>query len=166
MTSGIQVRDYTPTDLKQVEEIILTAENFGRDFLDHERRVVRFHHEFPDSGRILVASEKATAEIVGYAAIRYGWRALIIESIITEHNHLRLGIGRLMMDHIKQIGEDHPDMEIIRVDTGDFMDYAQAFYLACGFQISGFASHYLSWHNNQVIFVYRLKQAHSINEGG
>ncbi len=166
MTLGIRVRDYTPRNLKQVEEIILTAQNFGRDFLDHERRVIRAFHESPDLGRILVASEEATAETVGYAAVRFDWRALIIESIITEHNHLRLGIGRLMIDHIKRIGEDRPDMDIIRVDTGDFMDYAQAFYLACGFQISGFASHYLSWHNNQVIFVYRLKQARSIKERG
>jgi hypothetical protein len=42
-----------------------------------------------------------------------------------------------MIDWIKHTGQEHPDIDVILVDTGDFMHYAQKFYLAYGFTKSG-----------------------------
>ena len=63
-----------------------------------------------------------------------------------------------MIEWIKQTGRKHPDIDVIRVDTGDFMKYAQDFYLSCDFMKSGFVKHYLSWHNHQVFFAYQVKK--------
>jgi hypothetical protein len=45
---------------------------------------------------------------------------------------------------IKEEGEKNPEMNVIRVDSGDFMSYAHKFYISCGFQICGFVAHDLS----------------------
>ena len=63
-----------------------------------------------------------------------------------------------MVENVKEIGETHPLVDMIRVDTGDFMDYAQQFYLSCGFERAGHIPHYLSWNNHQVVFVYQLRK--------
>ena len=159
----IAVRDFRDEDLSQIKELILNAENFGPDFLESELERIQVFRAFPNYGRILVAYEVENQTILGFAAIRFNWKALIIESIISHHNYLRKGIGKKLVEKIVKIGEDHPVFNVIRVDTGDFMKYAQSFYLACGFQISGFVSHDLSWFNHQVHFSYPLKRAQHEN---
>lgn len=155
---NIEVRDYQQSDWSFVEQLILRAENFGPVFLENEKLRIDTFTAFPDFGRILVAYDSDNGKIIGYTAIQFDWKALIINSIITHHNHLREGIGKVMVDTIKEIGEAHPTTDVVRVDTGDFMDYAQQFYLSCGFEKAGYVSHYLSWNNHQVIFVYCLKK--------
>jgi ribosomal protein S18 acetylase RimI-like enzyme len=106
----------------------------------------------------LIAYNPDNEEIVGYAAIQFDWKALVINSIITHHNSLRIGIGRQMVSAIKEIGRSHSVIDVIRVDTGDFMAYAHEFYRSCGFEEAAYVPHYLSWNNHQVIFVFQLKK--------
>jgi ribosomal protein S18 acetylase RimI-like enzyme len=152
------VRYYTKTDWNQVREIILNAENFGADFIKSEKLRIDTFLKSPKYGKVIVIEEPATKTILGYAAISFQWRALVIETIITHHNYLRKGIGTQIIDWIKHIGLEDPDVDVIRVDTGDFMQYVQKFYLSCGFTNSGFVKHYLSWHNDQVFFTYQVKK--------
>ena len=152
------VRQYSENDWDQVKEIILNAENFGSAFMKSEKLRINTFLKSPDYGQVIVIEEPATKTILGYAAISFQWSALVIESIITHHNYLRSGIGTKMIDWIKHTGQEHPDIDVIRVDTGDFMHYAQKFYLACGFTISGFVQHYLSWSNNQVFFTFQIRK--------
>ncbi|MHA2232288.1 MAG: GNAT family N-acetyltransferase [Candidatus Hodarchaeales archaeon] len=154
---GIILREFEEKDEPEVAELILKAENFGPPFLEDEKKRITVCGTFPEFGRVLIAENSSTRQIVGYAIIEFTWRALVIESIITHHNFLRQGIGRQLIEKIKEIGESHPGANVIRVDTGDFMDYAQRFYLACDFQICGFVSHDLSWNSHQVHFAYPLK---------
>jgi ribosomal protein S18 acetylase RimI-like enzyme len=152
------VRYYTENDWNQISEIILNAENFGASFIHSEKLRIDTFLKSPKYGQVIVVEEPATKTILGYTAFSFQWKAIVVESIIIHHNYLRKGIGTLLVDWIKQAGQEHPDIDVIRVDTGDFMQYAQKFYLACGFIISGFVKHYLSWTNDQVFFTFQVKK--------
>lgn len=154
----IAIREYQSDDREVIEEMILQAENFGTPFLEDELLKIDVYTTFPQFGRILVAFDSKSNEIVGYSSIRFDWKALVITSVITHHDHLRCGVGTKMMESIKEIGKGHPLIDVIRVDTGDFMEYAHQFYLSCGFERIAHAPHYLSWHNHQDIFVYRIQK--------
>ncbi len=154
----VRVREYHPQDLSSVQNLILNAENFGEPFLEHELLRIEVFEAFKDFGKILVAEDGDSGKIIGYSAIQFEWRALVIVSIITHHQYLRKGVGKALIDKIKEIAESSPLVNVIRVDTGDFMTYAQDFYLSCGFEKSCDASHYLSWNNDQVIFVYKVER--------
>jgi GNAT superfamily N-acetyltransferase len=153
----VTVREYEEKDWPHVEHMILHAENFGPEFLENERTIVKMFRRSPGRGKVLVAERTSPPWVVGYAVIEFRWRSLAILSIIAHHNHLRQGIGRQIIERIKQEGEKHPGVNVIRVDSGDFMTYAHKFYVACGFQICGFVSHDLSWFNHQVHFAFPLK---------
>jgi ribosomal protein S18 acetylase RimI-like enzyme len=155
---AITIREYNENDWGEVEEMILNAENFGISFLADEKKRIAVCGAFPEFGQVLVVENTATGQLVGYAVLEFRWRALAIMSFITHHKFLRQGIGRQLIERIKAIGENHPEVNVIRVDTGDFMEYAQKFYATCGFQICGFVSHDLSWFNHQVHFAYPLKE--------
>ncbi|MHA2273383.1 MAG: GNAT family N-acetyltransferase [Candidatus Hodarchaeales archaeon] len=155
--ASIIIREYGESDWDEVEDMILNAENFGISFLDDEKKRIAVCEAFPGFDQVLVVENSATGQLVGYAVLEFRWRALVIMSFIIHHEFLRQGIGRQLIERIKAIGKNHPEVNVIRVDTGDFMEYAQKFYLACGFQICGFVSHDLSWFNHQVHFVYPLK---------
>lgn len=154
---NIILREFGEGDWSDVAELILAAENFGAPFLEDEKKRLAVYGAFPEFGQVLMAENPVTKQIVGYAVIEFRWRALVVISIIVHHHYLRKGIGRQMIEKIKEIGENYPEVNVIRVDTGDFMEYAQQFYLACGFQICGFVSHDLSWFNHQIHFAYPLK---------
>jgi len=151
------IREYLESDWPEVEHLILNAKNFGLPFLEDEKKRIALCKAFPKYGTVLIAETPSTKQIVGYATIEFRWRALVIMSIITHHQYLRKRIGKQMLDKIIELGEMYPDINVVRVDTGDFMDYAQQFYLSYGFQICGFVSHDLSWFNHQVHFAYPLK---------
>jgi len=154
----IEIREFQSSDRAFVERMVLDAENFGIDFLDHEKLRIDVFTAFPHFGQILVAYDSENKKIVGYCAIQFDWKALVITSIITHQEHLRQGIGRAMMEKVMEIGKKHSLIDVIRVDTGDFMDYAQHFYFSCGFVKAGFVPHYMSWNNHQVIFVYHIEK--------
>lgn len=154
----IQMREFQTDDRKVIKEMVLEAENFGPPFLDNELLRIDVYTAFPQLGKILVAFDSGNTEVLGYTAIQFDWRALVINSVITHHDHLREGVGRRMIEEVKKVGEKHPLVDVIRVDTGDFMEYSQQFYLSCGFERAGYVPHYLSWTNNQVIFVYQLSK--------
>jgi ribosomal protein S18 acetylase RimI-like enzyme len=152
------IRNYRPEDWPSLQDIILNAENFGPEFLQHEKLRIHVFNQNPEFGIVLVAEDPVSHDIVGFMAVQYGWRALVIESIVVHHRYLRKGVGRELVEHIKKLGAEHPNADVLRVDTGDFMDYAQRFYESCGFKVGGLVSHYLSWHNDQIIYVLRLKE--------
>lgn len=153
----IVVREYEQRDWPQVEEMILHAENFGPKFLEYEKRTIEICRRFPVQGKVLVAESKSSRQVVGYAAIEFRWRSLAILSVITHHNYLRQGVGRRMIERIKEEGEKHPEINVLRADAGDFMTYAHEFYVSCGFQICGFVMHDMSWFNHQAHFAFPLK---------
>jgi ribosomal protein S18 acetylase RimI-like enzyme len=153
----INLRDYNTEDWIALEDIIQTAENFGEVFLESEKRKITVFSSHRDFGRVLVAEHAVTGQVLGYASVMIEWKALIISSIITHHDFLRQGIGRSLIEEIKDIAKSLTSIDVIRVDTGDFMEYAQDFYKSCGFINVGLVQHYLSWNNDQVIFVYPVK---------
>ena len=157
MVLKVIIRDYKENDWPEVKNLILIAKNFGTPFLEEEKRRISLCKTFPEFVKVFIAEIPTTKEIVGYSTIEIRWRSLVIMSIITHHNYLRKGIGKQIMDKIIEIGERLPEINVVRVDAGDFMNYAQQFYLSYGFQISGFVSHDLSWFNHQVHFAYPLK---------
>ena len=155
---AIMVRDYIPQDWVSIDNIVLNAENSGDVFLETEKRNISIFSTHSDYGRVIVAEDATTKQIVGFAALLFEWRALVIQSIITHHKHLRQGIGRRLIDRIKELAESYATIDVIRIDTGDFMNYAQKFYKDYGFIQSGYVAHYLSWNNNQIIFVFPVKR--------
>jgi len=157
MTIKVKIREYKETDWPTIENLIYNAENFGSPFMEDEKKKIMFFKSLPEFFKVFIAEKPRTNEIVGYIAIEFRWKSVVILSIITHHDYLRKGIGKQLIQKIKDIGNEHPMINVIRVDTGDFMDYAQQFYLSCEFQICGYVSHDLSWFNHQVHFVYPLK---------
>ena len=153
------VRDYQNRDRQQVEEMILRAENFGPKFLEYEMRKTEVIGSFPKRGRVFVAEDRSSRKVVGYATIEFRWRSLAILSIIAHPDCQRQGVGRRIIERIKEEGEKHPETNVIRVDTGDFMTYAHRFYISCGFRVCGLVMHDMSWFNHQVHFAYPLKEA-------
>ncbi|OLS24915.1 MAG: hypothetical protein HeimC3_17910 [Candidatus Heimdallarchaeota archaeon LC_3] len=154
---NIVFRDYQISDVQDLKDIILQAENFGPNFLDSELQKNDLFLNNPKFGRIILAIDPLINIILGIARIEFKWRSLVIDSLITHHKYMRKGIGSRLIEKIKEIGENHPKINVIRVNTGDFMIYAQKFYLSCGFRITGHISHDMSWFNNQVHFSYPLK---------
>jgi ribosomal protein S18 acetylase RimI-like enzyme len=150
----LNLRDFNPEDWTALEAIILNAKNFGEVFLESERLKIRVFTAHPEFGRVLVAENIENKQILGYASVMIEWKALVISSIITHHEFLRQGVGKLLIGGIKDLARSLPLVDVIRVDTGDFMDYAQEFYTSCGFLRAGLIPHYMSWHNDQVIFVF------------
>ena len=153
----INIRELVEDDFKQLAEIILNAENFGTLFLDSEIKRMKIYNKISELGKTFVAVDLDKEKIVGYICLEFKWRSLVIQSMVTHHQYLRKGIGKKLVQRTIEIGEEHPVINIVRVDTGDFMEYAQKFYLSCGFQICGYVSHDMSWFNHQVHFVYPLK---------
>ncbi len=153
---NISVRDYIPEDWSQLEHIILNAENFGEPFLQFEQLKLTISQAHPEFGRVLVAEDADSKKILGFASLIIEWKALVISSIITHHQFLRQGVGHSIIERIKDLARSLPLIDVIRVDTGDFMDYAQEFYRSCGFLRVGLVPHYMSWYNDQLIFVYHI----------
>jgi ribosomal protein S18 acetylase RimI-like enzyme len=153
----IKIRSFLESDLDQIKKIILNAENFGEPFLDSELQRIKIYKTIPKLGKTLVAVGLKDNIVLGYICIEFKWRSLVIQSMIIHHDYLRKGIGTQLVDKVIEIGEQYPTINVIRVDTGDFMDYAQKFYLSCGFQICGYVAHDMSWFNHQVHFAYPLK---------
>jgi ribosomal protein S18 acetylase RimI-like enzyme len=139
------IREFLEADLEQIKNIILHAENFGKPFLDSEIGRIKIYQKVPDLGITYVAVDSKTKTIIGYVCLEFKWRSLVIQSMVTHHQHLRKGIGTKLVEKAIEIGETHPTINVVRVDTGDFMNYAQQFYLSCGFQICGFVKHDMSW---------------------
>ena len=162
----INLRDYSPEDWTTLKHIILNAENFGEVFLESEKLKIMVFTAHPEFGRVLVAEDTENKQILGYASVMIEWKALVITSIITRHESLRRGVGRSLIQGIKDLAQLLPLIDVIRVDTGDFMDYAQEFYKSCGFLSVGLIPHYMSWHNNQVFFVYPVEKRMVSNENG
>ena len=158
MTTKLKIREYLESDLTELEEIILNGENFGIPFLENEKRMIQNYSQNLAYGRVFVAEDDSIEKILGYITVEIRWGSLNVMSIIVHHNYLRKGVGRKLVDQVKKLGEKLPNITVLRVDTGDFMSYAQHFYLACGFQPCGFVSHDISWFNHQVHFAYPLKE--------
>lgn len=150
-------RDYHLNDVQGVRDIILQAENFGPNFLESELQKNELFSNNPMLGKVILAIDSSSNDILGIARLEFKWRSLVIDSFIIHNKHLRKGIGSRLIEKIKEIGEGIAKINVIRVDTGDFMIYAQKFYLSCGFLISGHVSHDMSWFNTQIHFSYPLK---------
>jgi ribosomal protein S18 acetylase RimI-like enzyme len=157
----LNLRDYAQDDWASLENIILNAENFGEVFLETEKRNISVFAAHPEFGRVLVAEDISDNQILGYASVMIEWKALVISSIITHRDFLRKGVGRALIEGIKGIAKSHPMIDVIRVDTGDFMHYAQDFYKSCGFLRVGHVPHYLSWNNDQVIYVHPVRNGNA-----
>ncbi len=153
----VTIIKYSPNYDHQLQNLIVKAENFGEPFLDNEFKIINTFHNSPNYGTIILALNIQKDEIIGYAAIEYGWRSLIIKSLIVHHNYLRKKVGSGLINYIKDLGEKKPNITVVRVDTADFMIYAQRFYLANDFIITGHVSHDLSWNNTQIHFSVPLK---------
>ena len=151
------VRKYLSSDWNSVKGMILNAENFGTDFLEHERVKLDVYSKNPDYGSILIAEDIESQKILGFIAIRIEWSALVITTIIVDNEYLRRGIGRELITHIVSLGSSLSNIETIWVDTGDFMLYAQEFYKACGFDEVARVPHYMSSNYQQVFFIRRIK---------
>ncbi|MHA1881873.1 MAG: GNAT family N-acetyltransferase [Candidatus Thorarchaeota archaeon] len=121
-------------------------------------QIIDICKEFPDAVKVIVVTDSRSKEIIGFATCILNWRSLIINIIITQHKHLRKGVGCALFKKIIEIGDIHPKDNVVQINTVDLMLYAQKFYLANGFKISGYVTHFLGWYNNQIIYTPPLKK--------
>jgi hypothetical protein len=63
----------------------MNTENFGSDFLQYEELRINVFAQNPEFGTVPLAEEPASHDVVGFAAVQHGWRALVIKSIVVHH---------------------------------------------------------------------------------
>lgn len=148
----INIREYKPTDLSQIKELILNAENFGEPFLEVELLNLKKNTSF-GLGKTFVAT--IDERVIGYISLGLRIFAILIDSIIVDQGFQRKGVGRRLIEKAKEYAVSKA-FQIIRTDTGAFMNYAINFYLACGFEPCGFVEHDFSLGSKQLHFYMKL----------
>lgn len=148
----VTIREYLPKDLTAVKALILEAENFGEPFLESELLHIKKNTSL-GLGKVFVATLKD--RIVGYVSLGRRTFALMIDSIIVDRNHQRKGLGRKLVEEAKEYAKSQ-HLQVLRTDTGTFMDYAIKFYLACGFEPCGYVEHDFSLGSKQLHFYMDL----------
>ncbi|KXH77268.1 MAG: hypothetical protein AM326_05365 [Candidatus Thorarchaeota archaeon SMTZ-45] len=157
----VLIREYSSSDYPQVRKLILDAENFGEPFLENETLNIKKNTTL-GLGKVFVAATQGT--IAGYISLGRRVFALMIDSIIVSKSYQRKGVGRKLVEKAKEYAKSQ-DLQILRTDTGTFMDYAIKFYLACGFEPCGYVEHDFSLGSKQLHFYIDLsKRASSQNQ--
>jgi len=146
------IREYSPSDLSQVRELILNAENFGEPFLEIEMLNIKKNTSL-GLGKVFVATLKRG--VIGYISLGRRVFALMIDSVIVARGHQRKGVGRTLIEKAKEYAKAQ-GFHILRTDTGTFMEYAIRFYLACGFEPCGYVEHDFSLGSKQLHFFIDL----------
>jgi GNAT superfamily N-acetyltransferase len=106
-------------------------------------------YSIPDLGAVYVAS--VNNRPIGYIILRKKIFAAVIVSIVVAKDNQRQGIGRALIEKAKEYAKAHK-LNVLRVDTGNFMDYAMRFYLACGFLPCGYVENDFGLNTRQVHF--------------
>ena len=151
------IREYSYSDLAQVRDLILNAENFGKPFLENEMLNIQKNTSI-GLGKVFVAVLKG--EVVGYISLGIRVFALMIDSIIVSSRYQRKGIGRELVEKSKEYAKSQ-GFHLLRTDTGTFMDYAIRFYLACGFEPCGYVENDFSLGSRQLHFFIDLTKRSS-----
>ncbi len=152
MALEVTIREYASTDLSRVKELILKAENFGEPFLETELLNIK-KDTSPGLGQVFVATFKD--QVVGYISLGRSFLALMVDAIIVEQKHQRKGVGRKLIEKAKEYAKSQ-GFQVLRTDTGTFMEYAIKFYLACGFEPCGYVEHDFSLGSKQLHFYIDL----------
>jgi len=148
----VLIREYASSDFPQVKKLILDAENFGEPFLETEILNIK-KNTTPGLGKIFVATIRG--QIVGYISLGRRIFALMIDSIIVARDHQRKSVGRKLVERAKAYARSQ-GLQVLRTDTGTFMEYAIKFYLACGFEPCGYVEHDFSLGSKQLHFYIDL----------
>ena len=154
MDLEVTIREYVSSDLPQIKELILKAENFGKPFLETELLNIKKNTSL-GLGKVFVAALKS--RVVGYISLGRRVFALMIDSIIVDRNHQRKGIGRKLVEKAREYAKQQ-GFHVLRADTGTFMEYAIKFYLACGFEPCGYVEHDFSLGSKQLHFYMDLTE--------
>lgn len=141
-------------DLPSIRSLILKTENFGEPFLEVELLNIK-RDSHPDFGCVYVAL--LNDNIVGYVTLRKNFFALAVDSIIVKKECRRKGIGKALIEKAKGCAKSLGTM-ILRTDTGNFMNYAIKFYLACGFKPCGYVEHDWGLNTKQLHFYMDLSR--------
>ena len=94
-------------------------------------------------------------QIIGYVSLGQKVFALMVDSIIVDQSYQRKGVGKKLIAKAKEHARRH-GFEVLRTDTGTFMDYAIQFYLTCGFEPCGYVEHDFSRSSKQLHFYIDL----------
>jgi len=150
----VLIREYTSADFPQVKKLILDAENFGEPFLETEILNIKKNTSL-GLGKIFVATAKD--QVIGYVSLGRRVFALMVDSIIVDRSHQRKGAGRKLVEKAKEYAKSQ-GFQVLRTDTGTFMDYAIKFYFACGFEPCGYVEHDFSLSSKQLHFYIDLTE--------
>jgi GNAT superfamily N-acetyltransferase len=135
--SRVAARGYNEKDLPTIRKLELAAENFGEQFLEWEMILMK-RDSIPEFGAVFVAENKG--EIVGYIALSKRIFSIQVDSLVVREDMRRKGVGTVLIEKAKEYTRDS-NLSILRVDTGDFMNYAINFYLKAGFRPCGYVTH-------------------------
>jgi len=150
----VLIREYTSADFPQVKKLILDAENFGEPFLETEILNIKKNTSL-GLGKIFVAAIRD--QVIGYVSLGRRVFALMVDSIIVDRSHQRKGAGRKLVEKAKEYAKSQ-GFQVLRTDTGTFMDYAIKFYFACGFEPCGYVEHDFSLSSKQLHFYIDLTE--------
>jgi ribosomal protein S18 acetylase RimI-like enzyme len=154
----VSIREYSSSDLAQVRELVLSAENFGKPFLENEMLNVKKNTSM-GLGKVFVAV--LNGKVVGYISLGKRVFALMIDSIIVSSRYQRKNVGRKLVEKAKEYAKSQ-GFHLLRTDTGAFMDYAIKFYLACGFEPCGYVENDFSLGSRQLHFFIDLTKPSSV----
>jgi GNAT superfamily N-acetyltransferase len=148
------IRKYEEEDWQRLRELELSAENFGEPFLESEMRFIK-RDSIPEFGAVFVA--EINEMVGGYITLSKNIFSVVIDSIVVSNDMKREGVGTALIEKAKEYARN-TGFKILRVDTGDFMDYAINFYLKAGFQPCGFVVHDWGLNTKQLHFYIDLSK--------
>lgn len=151
-SDSIAVREYDKRDQPTLIKIELAAENFGEQYLESETHLFN-RDSIPEFGAVFVAETQG--EIVGYIALSKRIFSVLIDSLVVREDVRRKGVGMALIARAKEYTR-RLGLKVLRVDTGDFMNYAISFYLKAGFRPCGFVIHDFGLNVKQLHFYMDL----------
>ena len=148
----VSIREYSESDFPQLKKLILEAENFGDPFLENEVLNIK-KNTTSGLGKVFVAA--VGNQVVGFISLGRRVFALMIDAIIVGEEYQRKGVGKSLVEKAKRYAVSM-GCQVLRTDTGTFMNYAIDFYLACGFEPCGYVEHDFSLNSKQLHFYINL----------
>lgn len=153
----VKIRDYFVEDWPAIEVILRTAPSMEPELVEHEKRLINLYIQQYTSGRVLVAQNSETNQIVGYIILRFNKNASFVESLLVDHKQFRKGVGSQLIEFAKKLGRlDTPNLQVLRMAVLESNQGGLQFLLENGFQICGYVKSDVSWYTNQIHLVFPL----------
>ncbi|WP_455139531.1 GNAT family N-acetyltransferase [Candidatus Hodarchaeum mangrovi] len=166
----ITIREYQSSDWEEVKLLIIEAENFGPSMVKSEKQRIEFYLQVPVKGITFVVENKEKVSggeegmeevlqtsILGYSIVDYFGKSAFILSLVVKKEWRGKGIGRELINFIKNYVRDQQQFDILRGFADDRYFGVHSFLLKQGFKTCGYIIHDLELNQGTIHYVIHLR---------